>query len=69
MKTNPERRDHAWFALADADPVTQKAEYDTSSGDSCWVRQYLEWCDLAIAIPSKAGLEFAPAGVRRFYST
>jgi len=25
----------------------QKPEYDTSSGDSCWVRQYLEWNDPA----------------------
>lgn len=24
--------------------------YDTSSGDSCWVRQYLEWCEAAATV-------------------
>jgi len=26
-----------------ASKAWRKMEYDTSSGDSCWVRQYLEW--------------------------
>jgi len=26
-----------------ADKVRQELDYDTSSGDSGWVRQYLEW--------------------------
>ena len=33
-----------------ADRIRQTPGYDTSSGDSRWVRQYLEWCDPAKAV-------------------
>ncbi len=43
--------------------------YDTSLGDSCWVRQYLEWCDPAIAVAARKGVGFIPAKVHRFHAT
>ena len=54
---------------AGAETVRQTGEYDTSSGDSCWVRQYLEWCDPVIAVLAEAGIGFAPARVHRFHAT
>ena len=54
---------------AAADRIKPKAEFDTSSGDSCWVRQYLDWCDSAIAIPAEAGIGFVPARAHRFHAT
>jgi len=36
--------------LADVCTAAQAGQYDTSSGDSCWVRQYLEWCQPMSAI-------------------
>ncbi len=49
--------------------VRQEPEYDTSSGDSCWVRQYLEWCDPVIAVLAEVGIAFAPASVHRIHAT
>lgn len=34
-----------------ADRVRLESDYDTSSGDSCWVRQYLKSCETASAVP------------------
>lgn len=41
-----------WEGDADNDAfgtneLGKKADYDTSSGNSFWVRQYLEWCESA----------------------
>lgn len=36
-------------SLVDGRMTPQAIEYDTSSGDSSWVRQYLEWCHPATA--------------------
>jgi len=44
------------------------AEYDTCSGDSCWVRQYLEWCDPVIAVAIKSVIGLVPPGVPRFHA-
>ncbi len=49
-----------------ADRVRRKPAYDTSSGDSCWVRQYLEWCDPVVAVPIEAGIGFVAARVHGF---
>jgi hypothetical protein len=39
-----------WDGDADNDAfgtneLREKADYDTSSGESFWVQQYLEWCE------------------------
>jgi hypothetical protein len=49
--------------------AAQHAEYDTCSGDSCWVRQYLEWCNLASTVAADDDREPTPAGVARVVST
>ena len=49
--------------------AAQHVEYDTCSGDSCWVRQYLEWCDSVIAFPIEAGIGLGPAGGPQFHAT
>lgn len=33
---------------------TPDGQYDTSSGDSCWVRQYLQWCEAAAGVSPEA---------------
>jgi hypothetical protein len=43
-------------SLVDARMAAQAAQYDTSSGDSCWVRQYLEWCHPASATPAEKAM-------------
>jgi len=43
--------------------------YDTSSGDSCWVRQYLGCYEQAISVPTKTGMGFVPARIHRFHAT
>ncbi len=51
-----------------ADRVRQKPPYDTSSADSCWVRQYLDWCDRVVVVPIEAGSGFVAARVHRVHA-
>ena len=48
--------------------AAQRVEYDTCSGDSCWVRQYLEWCDPVIALRTETDIGLVPAGGPRFHA-
>lgn len=43
--------------LCGSSPIKRTGEYDNCSEDSCWVQQYLEWCDPKIAVANRAGLE------------
>lgn len=45
--------------------VARAWQYDGSSGDSCWVRQYLDWCQTTSAILAETAIGCAPAAVDR----
>lgn len=60
----------------DADPEEMDApagaphdRYDTSSGDSCWVRQYLEWCEAVGAVWPEDLLRLHSGTVRIVHAT
>lgn len=44
---------------AEMHTATQCASNDSSSGDSCWVRQYLEWCDDVTVRPEQGARPLA----------